>query len=388
MIIEKLHIQPLAVVAILVTMLLSCSKSTTDPELPPTDVSETPLVFSPTAGWPVIANGSAAGAGTGAGDGAGTGTGTGTGTGAGSGTKALITSASELQQYGISLFATASKDANTYAVFNNDLLKYSNSAWNYDITKYWIPGARYSFTAFAPYATNSRDSKSISNGTVSSTGTETAPQITIANYISGKVSTGSPQFDARCEDLLFASHIRDNTTGSDYSSVPLHFNHLLSCLSFKIRNATSTDIKSVENISLTGLQYKANINVSNITAAVIPTAETVGESEGFFAGSNLTGTVENPFLPKGMSEEQSKDLFDCTDLTALPQTIYGKEIKIKFTVRYSNDSSTDYTGNLGSIDAIASWEMGKKYRYNITISSEDIIFQVSEIPWIEHNVEL
>lgn len=349
----------------MMSILLSCSKSSLEQE--GGLLSETPLVFSPTAGWPEIANGSA--------------------DSAGSGTKTLVTSASELQQYGISLFATASKDANTYAVFNNDLLKYSNSAWNYDITKYWIPGARYSFTAFAPYAGNVGTAGNISNGTVTQTGTATGPSISITGYNSGRVTSGTP-FDARCEDLLFASHIRDNTTSSDYSSVPLHFNHLLSCLSFKIRNATSTDIKSVENISLTGLQYKANINVSNITATVIPTAETVGESEGFFAGIDLTGTAENPFLPKGMSEEQSKDLFDCTDLTALPQTIYGKEIKIKFTVRYSNGSSTDYTGNLGSIDAIASWEMGKKYKYNITISSKDIIFQVSEIPWIEHNVEL
>lgn len=351
----------------MMSILLSCSKSSLEQE--EGLLSETPLVFSPTAGWPEIANGSAASA--------------------GSGTKTLVTSASELQQYGISLFATASKDANTYVVFNNDLLKYSNStsAWNYDITKYWIPGARYSFTAFAPYAGNVGTAGNISNGTVTQTGTATGPSISITGYNSGRVTSGTP-FDARCEDLLFASHIRDNTTGSDYSSVPLHFNHLLSCLSFKIRNATSTDIEAVENISLTGLQYKANINVSNITATVIPTAETVGESEGFFAGNNLTGTAENPFLPKGMSEEQSKDLFDCTDLTALPQTIYGKEIKIKFTVRYSNSSSTDYTGNLGSIDAIASWEMGKKYKYNITISSKDIVFQVSEIPWIEHNVEL
>ena len=365
------------------SILLSCSKSSLEQE--GGLLSEIPLVFSPTAGWPEIANGSAAG--TGAGDGAGAGTGTGTGTGAGSGTKALITSASELQQYGISLFATASKDANTYVVFNNDLLKYSNSAWNYDITKYWIPGASYSFTAFAPYAGNVGTAGNISNGTVTQTVTATGPSISITGYNSGRVTSGTP-FDARCEDLLFASHIRDNTTGSDYSSVPLHFNHLLSCLSFKIRNATSTDIKAVESISLTGLHYEAEINVSNITATISPTAKTVGESEGFFAGNNLTGTTVNPFLPKGMSEEQFKDLFDCTDLTVLPQTIYGKEIKIKFTVRYSNGSSTDYSGNLGTIEGITMWQPGKKYRYNITISSEDIIFQVSEIPWIEHNVEL
>lgn len=351
----------------MMSILLSCSKSSLEQEGGLS--SETPLVFSPTAGWPEIANGSAAGA--------------------GSGTKTLVTNASELQQYGISLFATASKDANTYAVFNNDLLKYSNStsAWNYDITKYWIPGARYSFTAFAPYAGNVGTTGNISNGTVTQTGTATGPSISITGYNSGRVTSGTP-FDARCEDLLFATHIRDNTIGSDYSSVPLQFNHLLSCLSFKIRNATSNDITSVKDINLTGLLYKCNININNSIVTTIPANVTAGESESWFAGNDLVGTSQNPFLPKGMSEEQSKDLYDCSDITVLPQTVYGKNIKIKFTVHYSNGSSTDYTGDLGSIDAIASWEMGKKYKYNITISSKDIIFQVSEIPWIEHNVEL
>ena len=356
------------------TGLLSCSKSL---EQDGGLVSDMPLVFSPTADWPQMGNGDLSGSGTRSGN----------GTGTGAATKALVESAEDLKQYGISLFATATKGEDIYPVFNNDNLKFTGGSWNYDITKYWIPGASYSFAAFAPYATNSRDSKSISNGTVSSTGTETAPQITIANYISGKVSTGSPQFDARSEDLLFATHLRDNTSSSDYSAVPLQFNHLLSCITFNIRNATNEDIISVTDIKLTGLLYKGSITYGTSGLSVEKDDAIVGESENYFAGNNMTGTAGAPFLPKGMSEAQFKYLFDCDNLTVFPQTVWGCNIKIKFRVNY-NSRSKDYTGNLSSIDNITSWDMGKKYRYNITISSDEIIFQVQEIPWIEHEIEL
>ena len=330
-----------------------------------------PLLFSPTADWPTME----------------------TSKSTGGGTKGLVNSATDLQQYGISLLSVATQGSITYPVFNNSMLYYNNtnSAWNYDITKYWIPGAKYNFAAFAPYASASEtaDSKNISNGTVSVAGTEQAPVITISNYNTGKETTGNKIFDARNEDLLFATHTRDNTSGSDYSAVPLQFNHLLSCLSFYIRNTTSNDIERVYDIKLSGLKYIGDINISLSDATVNATEDIVSTSDTYFAGTNRPATGEStPFLPKGMSESEYKFLFDCNELTVLPQTVYGKNINIKFTIEYKSGSPVEYTGNLGNIDNISSWDKGKKYKYNITISSSDILFQVVEVPWIEHKVEL
>ena len=345
------------------TALVSCSKDLEQDG----GLLSTPLVFSPTTEWPEMEKGKASG----------------------NGTKALINSANDLQDYGISLFATATKGGDTYPVFNNDELKFTDGAWNYDLTKYWIPGAKYSFAAFAPYAGTTNTGKKISNGAVSSTGTATAPAITIENYITGKVSTGSPQFDARSEDLLFATYTRDNTSGSDYSAVPLQFNHLLSCITFYIRNATSNDIESVYNIKLLGLKYKGTINLNLTNATINATEDVVGESDTYFTGSNRPTTEEStPFLPKGMSENDYNYLFDCNNLTVLPQTVYGKNIRIEFTIKYTSGTTAKYSGNLSNIDDVTSWDKGKKYRYNITISSKDILFQVAEIPWIENEVEL
>ena len=110
----------------------------------------------------------------------------------------------------------------------------------------------------------------------------------------------------------------------------------------------------------------------------------------------MTGTAQSPFLPKGMSEQQAKPLFDCTDLTVLPQYTFGKndsgnEINITLSFRVHNSAGgagVKYTGNLSNIDNIPKWEAGKKYKYNITISSKYITFQVQEVPWIKHEIEL
>ncbi len=328
------------------------------PEVPPT-----PLVFVPEADWPQMKSGELSG----------------------KDTQALVEDNGDLQEYGISLFAAAVQGDDTYPVFNNTNLKFTSGAWNYDNLKYWIPGTRYTFAAFAPFAGSTGEGLKISNGNIAVSNTDTDPSVTITNYISG--NSGSA--DARNEDLLYARYVRDNTLSSDFSAVPLQFNHLLACITFYIRNTTGNDIASVDNIKLTGLKYKGAINISLSGATINATEDVVGPLDTYFAGSNRPVTGEStPFLPKGMSENDYKYLFDCGSLTVLPQRVYGNDIKINFTINYSNGSRVNYTGNLSNIDDIASWDAGKKYRYNITISSKEIIFQVTEIPWIEHEIEL
>ena len=328
------------------TALFSCSKSSLEQE--GGLLSDIPVIFSPTADWPTIVQSNAAN----------------------NPTKGLINNATDLRQYGISLLSTASIGENTNTVFNNTKLQYTNSAWNYGTVQYWIPGAEYKFAAFAPYAGNTGESGNISNGEVSITGSTTAPAITIENYITGKVSSGSEQFDARNEDLLFADYVRDNTSSNDYSAVPLQFNHLLSCITFNIRNTTNNDIIGIDNIRLTGLKYKGTINITLNSATLTPSNEPVGSSETYFEGADRPATGEtSPFLPKGMSENDFKPLFECEYLTVFPQSLYGTNANLEFTVIYSGSSSKNFTLNLGNVESISSWAIGKKYKYNILITS-------------------
>ena len=82
-------------------------------------------------------------------------------------------------------------------------------------------------------------------------------------------------------------------------------------------------------------------------------------------------------------------LFDCEMLTLLPQTLFDQDIILTLTVHTGDVSSgTTYSYNLGNIEALREWKAGKKYNYSISITSTDILFQVVEVPWIEHDVEL
>ena len=343
----------------------SCSKGTLGPDTPQGGVEgDVPLVFAPLVDWGVKSN-------------------------------ALINSGTDLQSYSISLLANATRGNDISPVFRNHRMDYTSGAWGYGTTKYWISGAKYSFAAFAPFAPTSNSAagtkNTISNGTINISGTDENPVLTVTGYNTGKVSTGSPQFDARSEDLLGAQYVRDNSSANDYSTVSLNFEHLLSCIDFKIRNATSTDITTVSNITLTGIKYKCDIEVNPSGAAIAQVYDDVisaGANEYFISGVRSASGGETSFLPKGMSETEYKPLFDCTDLTLLPQDLYGKTINLTFTVNYSGGGSNNYILRIGEIETIRSWAKGKKYSYKMTITSKDILFQVVEVPWIEHNIEL
>lgn len=301
-------------------------------------------------------------------------------------TKALVGSDEGLRTNSFSLLATVTNHGNTSAAFGNDRLRYdeANFTWTYGSPKYWVPQSHYTFGAFWPYASTSESQ--LTNGTVSYSADGGTPTLTISGYNTGKVGN---TFDARSEDLLFTSYTRDNTAANDYSPVPLQMGHLLSSLSFKVRNATSNPITHITDISLTGLKYRCNLTVTPSEATITSDGTVVGTEETYFSGDECTGDNTTPFLPAGMSEAQFKPLYDCTDLSVLPQDVYGNPVVLKFTVHFSgNASGSEYSANLGTIESLTRWYPGKRYLYNFTISSKDILFQVSEVDWIEHNIKL
>ena len=297
----------------------------------------------------------------------------------------LIDDGDELQSYSISLFANAVKDGIKYPVFRNERLYYGDEGWDYASTQYWIRSASYSFAAFAPYAVADGltvAGKTLSNGTVSVSGNNSEPVLTITDY-----DTGCDVEDAKSEDLLVAHYTRDNSLMNDYSPVPLTFGHILSCIRFSIRNTTNEDITKVSEIKLSGLKYKGSITLSTTSLSV-----SVNEQTGSFQSSErISAGTQTPFLPKGMQVTDYKPLFDCEYLTLFPQQLFGNEdIVLSFKVHYgdADASGSPYTLNLGNVDTVRKWVEGNKYDYTISITSQDVLFQVVEVPWIEHDVEL
>lgn len=305
----------------------------------------------------------------------------------------LINNTDDLQSYSISLLANASIQGGVYDVFNNDRLDFNSTddIWSYGTSRYWIPGARYSFAAFAPYASTNGSSagvgNTLSNGTVSYSSNEGIPVLTITDYNTGKFDPGNTEIDARSEDLLVAHYVRDNSHSNDYSTVPLTFSHILSCVTFSIRNTTNDDITKVSAITLEGLKYECDITLNTTSVSI----EAQNETGDITSADRTPEAGATSFLPKGMAETDYKPLFDCEILTLLPQMLYGNDdIRLTFKVHKGagDVSGTTYTLNLGNIETIREWKQGIRYNYSMTITSTDIIFQVVEVPWIEHDVEL
>ena len=341
-------------VVLFITGLLSCSKGGIAPDVPKDNI---PMEFTTSVSWGVKSN-------------------------------SLVNNTDDLQAYPVSLLAKATVNDNEFSVFNNDRLYYSDGEWKYDVTRYWILGAKYYFAAFAPFAStgNYDGGNKLSNGNVSFTdGTSPVLKITGYNTI---LNQSNPAIDARTEDLMVAHYVRDNTSSKDYSAVLLTFDHILSCVTFSIRNTTNTDITKLSDIKLNGLKYKCDITLDATEVKVVQSndADTPVRSADRMPEAGAT-----PFLPKGMSENDYKPLFDCEYLTLLPQILYEKnDINLTFNVHRgtSNNDVTSYSLNLGKVESIKEWKAGRKYTYTMSITSTDILFQVVEVPWIEHDVEL
>lgn len=333
-------------VILLVTGLLSCSR-VTGPDVPENNI---PLVFTTFADWGVKSN-------------------------------SLVNDSDDLQLYPISILANATANGDEDAAFKNDRLYYDGDEWKYDQIRYWIPGAKYSFAAFAPFASagDYDGGNKLSNGSVSYSD-DPAPVLEITEY--NTIAT-----DSRSEDLMVAHYVRDNSSSKDYSVVPLTFEHILSCVTFSIRNTMNEDVTKLSEIQLSGLKYKCNITLNPTSVSVVCSDDVDLSVASENRVSQDDGT---PFLRKGMSEKEYKPLFDCGVLTLLPQRLYGNDIKLTFKIHRdaSDNVGKSYSLNLGSVEALREWKAGKKYDYMMSITSKDVLFQVVEVPWIEDNVEL
>ena len=327
---------------VVMTMLLSCSKLGGE-FVVPGEEGTMPLVFAPSTDWQPFTGVKS------------------------SGRNLLVYDINDLKKYSISLLGSASLDEETYPVFSNQEFNWTEeNGWGYSPLKYWINDASYQFSAFCPYI---RESWSNGDVTISSTD----PSIIIENYNTGWYSSGILSKDSRSEDLLYAKASR-NTATDGYGAVSLNFEHLLSCVTFNIKNSSGRDITSISGINLKGLDYLCRIEI-NLTSATI--VNYTDEADTQFNGVDITTRLSN---------NSTIPLFDCTDLTVLPQSLYYAPIFLQFTVNYEEDDSVPYELNLGNIEAIKEWEANKKYTYNLTISSSSIDFSVSIADWIEDRV--
>ena len=124
-----------------------------------------------------------------------------------------------LSDFGV--YGTVTKDPNSALIFNNQTVTKSGNAYTYSPVQYWIEGAQYTFSAYAPFtgakwAFTPADGKDAYNGTLS---------------FNNAAAEGE-------QDLLFASATRTTpgTLNTTPDAVSFTFSHLLSKVVFKYTN--------------------------------------------------------------------------------------------------------------------------------------------------------
>lgn len=267
--------------------------------------------------------------------------------------------------------------------FGNTPLWWSSGdgMWTYGDAKYWVRGYDYSFWAVYPYSETPAYSLSDDKSSLEMTGYA---------ITAGNLRT----------DLMLGSARRDQTAGVDPSPVPLSLHHALAAVEFRIRNGSGIKITSIDDISFSGMKTKCDISMSAASSDDIDGLLTVNsEDYNVLKDNYFSGSGESFEIP---SDGISPDITESYGLSggafmAVPQRVtnaggqVNREVILQFSV-LSEGSQTPVTRtvNLSSNTTADTeqWEAGKRYTYTITLTSTDIMFEVTVIDWIDDIISL
>ena len=158
-----------------------------------------------------------------------------------------------LTDFGV--YGTVTKDPNSALIFNNTQVTNNSGVYTYSPVQYWIEGAQYTFSAYAPFtgakwAFTPAEAKDAYKGTLSFNNAEALGE----------------------QDLLFASatHTTPSTLNTTPNAVSFTFSHLLSKVVFKYTNGfTDNNIKlNVYDVKINNAAAAGTIPVDGGAAGV------------------------------------------------------------------------------------------------------------------------
>ena len=252
---------------------------------------------------------------------------------------------------------------------SNSEISFNDGVWkNKDISYYWPNGGSLTFFA---YSLNS-------NSLTDKSGTDT--HFTCLNHDSQYGIFGSLNLDTHPNtDFLVADIASDKTANENvynFNGVPTLFKHKLSRVKFAVRK--KSDYPGA-TITLNSITFKNLVNGMTYTQyqndeakGIIPdymypgTARSNQEytTTDFEVSSTAFVPVHNEvryiYIPQ--------DFKNVTDATKIAT------IEVKYTVTFKDGISETYTKTLKVKDIFDSWEIGKRYTFNL-------IFSLDEIKW-------
>lgn len=271
-------------------------------------------------------------------------------------------------------WATDYKDAKIYIGKEAEegvTISYGNNVWkDQTASHYWPKEGNLTFFAYSLNSSSLTDKS----------GTYT--YFTCLNHESQYGISGSLNLDTNPNtDFLVADIASDKTANEkvyNFNGVPTLFKHKLSRVKFAVRK--KSDYPGA-TITLNSITFK------NLVYGMTYTQYQNDEDKGIIPDYMYPGTARSDqeytktdfevsstaFVPVPDTNEV-RYIYIPQDFKGVTETDNIATIEVKYTVTFKNGTSETYTKTLNVKDIFDSWEIGKRYTFNL-------IFSLDEINW-------
>ncbi len=232
----------------------------------------------------------------------------------------------------------------------------TNGIWGGETPRYWPTTGTLSFAAYSPnYGDNAK----------ATYGTGTITEINIKG-----IDNSTDQ-----NDILF-SNLLEKKTKTDLNgnnALAINFHHALAQVVIKLIKADENPTIKIKSVTLNGVNLGGDLKITPAVADADSEAEWSNVTTGNFEASKITA-ADGEELKKGTDNPENIKTLDGVLLVPGNQT----EIAIVYTM--DNGEVTEITHTV-ALDG--TWEMGKKYTYNITFKSTEILFEPTVDDWVD-----
>lgn len=315
-------------------------------------------------------------------------------------TTPLITGPGQMENTGISVFASKYTGISGTMFMNNVKVYKKGDSWGYDDHMYhWSPGASHKFFGIYPYCGTTSDPLTYQVNTQSHALEVYGKAMTAPDTGYYPIKTGVTQ--GSCPDILFSvvSYDEPFDLMSDPGPVVFNMRHAGAVVTLNVINKSDYVITDVSG-SLKGAPAVAPATVlpglyDTARKVVIDTESStpaVWEGLGLGDGSFEFQLVDLNLAVGARKEQAFQEIVIPQNINAVAS---GKDkLYLHFSVTFQgNNTPTQYTICLADIpltgqkpEYLKTWLPGKNYVYNLNVTSDYITCSVSVVDWIEDDM--
>lgn len=285
------------------------------------------------------------------------------------------------------------------------VVKYGNNTWAPAQNYYWPKNGSLTFIAYSPASIAEITSVTGNGIQIKDHSVSTNPVDQLDILFSERAYNKQQVDDDTVTEGTTTGSMPENAN-DPYTGVHLSFKHALSSILFNIK--TDNDYTTAgTTITLTKIEVHQavskgsfNQNLADKNGATTTDADATAPAWTFDATPvradyvvDNTADIElstTAYYPAGIDNEtDATNGLRATDLILLPQNLAGVTLRVEYTIKNSDAESQELAQiaelPLGTT-AVAEWEMGKRYIYNITIGLDTIYFEPYVQDWVDVNM--